>query len=403
MYRGISLFTSKESATMNKLTVYINTLPVHSKSGGIKTFLLELLFSLAEKKNNAIEYHLICSKSNADLFKKLDSSNNFQKIALPVDNINPIKRIFFEQFKLNKYLKNRKNAILLNICNVALIKCAIPQVTIIQAQQSIASLRKMLPKKYITISTFHKIYYDLLVKKSIDISAKTICVSNYMQQFLNSKKEKTVIIHEGVNLLQFQENLKQSSLMPNTPYILSLSTLFPHKNIDKLITAYSLFKKKSGLNYKLVIAGKDPDNKQLKILQQLAKEQEVEDDIVFLGWVSSDEIPALYRNAALFVYISSVEFFGLPVLEAMASNVPVIAADKMSIPEVVNGAGILVDPDNIQSIADRMHELLTSESLRKDLIEKGRNNIKLFRWDITASKFENLFLNITNEKLSLAD
>jgi glycosyltransferase involved in cell wall biosynthesis len=385
---------------MEQLVIYVNTLPVYSKSGGIKTFLLELLLSFAERKSDNIRYHLLCTEKNVELFERFNAYPNFEKTVLKVDNINPVKRIFFEQFQLNKIFKKDKKAILLNICNVALMKCAIPQVTIIQAQQSIAALRKIIPKKYMTISTFHKVYYDLLVNRSIDISAKTICISNYMQQFLEAKKDKTVIIHEGVNLLQYQTNSKENSLLPKIPYIFSLSTLFPHKNMDKLIMAYSLLKKEKNIKYKLVIAGKDPDNKQLKYLQQVAKEQDVENDVIFLGWVATEDIPSLYRNASLFVYISSMEFFGLPVLEAMASNVPVVAANKMSIPEVVNDAGILVEPDDIRQVAEKIYEVLTSETLQSSLIKKGQHNIQVFNWDVTAGKFEKVFLEIA-EKFSL--
>jgi glycosyltransferase involved in cell wall biosynthesis len=342
----------------------------------------------------------LCTEKNVELFDRFDDYPNFEKTVLKVDNINPVKRIFFEQFQLNKLFKKEEKAILLNICNVALLKCAIPQVTIIQAQQSIAALRKIIPKKYMTISTFHKVYYDLLVNRSIDISAKTICISNYMQQFLEAKKDKTVIIHEGVNLLQYQTNSRENSLLPKVPYIFSLSTLFPHKNMDKLIMAYSLLKKEKNVPHKLVIAGKDPDNKQLKYLQQVAKEQSVENDVIFLGWVATEDIPSLYRNASLFVYISSMEFFGLPVLEAMASNVPVVAANKMSIPVVVNDAGILVEPDDIPQVAEKIYEVLTSETLQNSLINKGKRNIQVFNWDVTAGKFEKVFLEIA-EKFSL--
>ncbi|MGI8951198.1 MAG: glycosyltransferase family 4 protein [Chitinophagaceae bacterium] len=381
---------------ITKTKIYINTLPVHSKSGGIKTFLLELLYSFAEQKNNAFEYYLICSAINSDLFKKLDEYDNFKKIIIKVDNINPIKRIYYEQFYLNKIFKNEKHAILLNICNVALMKCNIPQVTIVQAQLSIASLRKMLPKKYITISTLHKIYYDLLLKKSIDISAKTVAVSNYMQQFLAEHNDKISVIHEGVNLSQFQNNhnTNHDPLAISEPYILSVSTLFPHKNMDMLIRAYSIFKKKSGLNYKLVIAGKDPDGNQLNKLKKIAKEEQLEDDIIFLGWVAVESIPALYKKASLFMYLSSVEFFGLPVLEAMAANVPVIAANKMSIPEVVNDAGILAEPENVEDIASKMQQVLSSKSLRNELIEKGKANVNSFAWEKTARNFEDLFSQI---------
>jgi len=386
---------------MNVVTIYINTLPVSLKSGGIKTFLLQLLLSFAERKNPLFRYCLICTKHNSELFKDFKKHENFSELIVEVNNLNPVKRIYFEQFKLSKVLNQQRNAILLNICNIAVIKCTLAQVTIIQAQLSISALRKLLPKKYISIGLLHKMYYDLLLEKSIKISARTVAVSDYMVQFIPSHKEKIVVIHEGVNFLQFNNN-KNDPPVPYTNYILSLSSLFPHKNMNKLIEAYSLFKKQSGLNHKLIIAGKDPDNNQLKILRSTAKEQKVEDDVIFLGWVASDKIPALYGNAALFVYLSSVEFFGLPVLEAMASNVPVIAANKMSLPEVVNDAGILVEPDNIQEVAQRMQELLTSENMRKNLIEKGKNNIKQFRWDITARKFENLFSDIADKNFLLA-
>jgi glycosyltransferase involved in cell wall biosynthesis len=385
---------------MKVVTIYINTLPISLKSGGIKTFLLQLLLSFAERKNPLFQYCLICTKHNSELFKDFKRHENFNELIVQVDNLSPVKRIYFEQFKLSKVLNQQRKAILLNICNIAVIKCILPQVTIIQAQLSISTLRKLLPKKYISIGLLHKIYYDLLLEKSIKISAKTVAVSDYMVQFIRTDKEKITVIHEGVNFLQFNHK-KNDQPVPYTNYILSLSSLFPHKNMNRLIEAYSLFKKQSGLSHKLIIAGKDPDNKQLKILQAIAIEQKVEDDVIFLGWVTSDKIPALYGNAALFVYLSSVEFFGLPVLEAMASNVPVIAANKMSLPEVVNDAGVLVDPDNIQDVARKMQELLTSENMRKNLIEKGKNNIKQFRWDIAARKFENLFSDIADKNFLL--
>src|SRR6476620_9474000 len=143
---------------MEHLVIYVNTLPVYNKSGGIKTFLLELLLSFAERKNENIRYHLLCTEKNFELFEAFDHYPNFKKTILKVDNINPVKRIFFEQFRLNKIFKKNEKAILLNSYNVAVMKCAIPQVTIIQTKQSIAALRKIIPKKYLTISTFHKVY-----------------------------------------------------------------------------------------------------------------------------------------------------------------------------------------------------------------------------------------------------
>lgn len=378
-------------------TVFINTLPVNHKSGGIKTFLLELLYAFAASKND-IHYYLICSPSNVSIFNKLNGVTNFTIKVVKVDNDNPIKRIYFEQFNLRKHIHHLPQSMLLNICNIAVLKCPIPQVTIVQAQMSIKALRKTLPKNFVTISLFHKIYYDLLLNPSLHKSDATVCISAFMKPYLEISDNKKVVIHEGVNLKDFQNKESSSHLIPKEPYILSLSTLFPHKNIDKLIQAFALLKKESNLPHKLLIAGKDPNGKQLDYLKGIAQKEGVQNDVIFAGWVKLEEVPALYRGASLFMYISSMEFFGLPVLESMACDVPVIAGNKMSIPEVVNDAGILLEPTDIGAIASNMHKVLTDKTLRTLLIEKGRKNIENFTWDATATSFQKLFLQILKKE-----
>lgn len=375
------------------LTVYINTLPVNHKSGGIKTFLLELLYAFATT-NSGISYCLICSSSNAVIFERLNHAANFITAIVDIDNNNPVKRIYFEQFKLNRFLDKNKHALLLNICNIAVMNCPLPQVTIVQAQMSIKALRKTLPPHFITISRFHKLYYDLMLQPSLNRSAVTVCISAFMKPFLQAPDHKKVVIHEGVNLSDFQTRESCSNWIPDQPYILSLSTLFPHKNIDKLIRAFAILKRNTNLPHKLLIAGKDPNGKQLDFLKAIAESEKIETEVIFAGWVKLEEVPVLYRRASLFMYISSVEFFGLPVLEAMACDVPVIAGNKMSIPEVVNDAGILTEPTDIETIASQMQQVLTDETLRSKLIENGKRNIGAFKWETTALKFEQVFRQV---------
>ncbi|HEX5151085.1 MAG TPA: glycosyltransferase family 1 protein [Parafilimonas sp.] len=381
---------------MTKLTVFVNTLPVNPRSGGMKTFLLELLLALAEINNQKINYCLICTPLNKGLFDFLKDKENFNVVVVDNNNIKPVNRIFYEQFRLYKMLNKQENALLLNICNVGIMKCKLPQVNILQVQLGIAELRKQLPSKYISISALHKIYYDLLLKPSIKQSAKTIAICNFMLEFLQPFKDKVEVIHEGVNLQKFSANGAPASQSVQ-PYILCVSTLFPHKNMDRLIEAFALFRKKYNLNYKLIIAGKDPDNRQLDILRKVAKNNQVENEVELLGWVSLDTITKLYAEASLFVFISSMEFFGLPVLEAMAAEVPVIAANKMSLTEIVNDAGILIDdPDNINEVSEKIKDVLTSPDLQKELIKKGKENIKQFQWSLTAKNFERVFNEVSS-------
>jgi len=377
------------------MTIFINTLPVTEKSSGIRVFLLELLNAFAESNKSNINYCLITCGNNKKLFDNFSSNKQFSFMEVDVDNSSPLKRIYFEQFRLNKILNKSKNAILLNICNIAMLNCSMPQIIIIQKQTGIRSLRKTLPAKYRYISIMHIIYYDLLLEKSIKLSTKTIAISDYMVQFLEKYADKIEVIHEGVNFETFNndEVLKASPLY-DFPYIFSLSTLFPHKNMDKLIEAFALFKKAGNPNHKLVIAGKDPDGKQISILKKIATELQVQEDVIFTGWLPNEKIPVLYKFASLFVFLSGMEFFGLPVLEAMASRVPVISSNKMSLPEVVNNAGILVEPDNVLEISELMNELCNDQKLRAELIEKGLNNAHEFKWLTTAQKFEKVFESV---------
>jgi len=373
--------------------IFVNTLPTTNTSGGMLTFLLELLHAFGKINNPKLNYCLICSEKNESLFRSFENYNNFSRIVVKVDNRNAIKRILYEQFMLPKILNAEKNAALLNICNVANFRCKIPQMTIIQVQLGIAKLRRSLPKKFVFISPLHKIYYDLFLERSLKRSTRTIAISNFMVKFLEEYKDKITVIHEGVNLDNFKTTAGSVDL--NAPsYILSLSTLFPHKNMDRVIEAFNLFIKRTKANFNLMIVGKDPDGKQIPQLKELAKSLGIENRVIFKGRVPAEDIPALYANASLFLYLSSMEFFGLPVLEAMASDTPVIAANKMSIPEVVNDAGILVDPDDIESVSEYMEDILKNAERRNKQIELGRENIRNFTWQATAEKFEDLFLNL---------
>ena len=97
---------------MQPLKIYINTLPITYKSGGIKTFLLKLLDSFAAQENKNFEYHLICSLHNKPIFLHYSKHCNFKLIVYDIKNAVAFKRIFFEQFRLNRFLKNQKNKIL---------------------------------------------------------------------------------------------------------------------------------------------------------------------------------------------------------------------------------------------------------------------------------------------------
>jgi len=165
-------------------------------------------------------------------------------------------------------------------------------------------------------------------------------------------------------------------------YILSVGRLNPRKNLVSLAGAFSRFKSRHRYPHKLVIAGKT-DYRSDEIIRSIRKSK-VREDIVFTGFVGEDDLPVLFGGADVFVYPSLFEGVGLPVLEAMSCGTPVVASDSSSLREMVGDAGLLVDPLDVEGIADAILSVVEDEGLREDLIGRGTSRAKDFTWEKTA-------------------
>ena len=123
----------------------------------------------------------------------------------------------------------------------------------------------------------------------------------------------------------------------------------------------------------------------------------LEREVIFAGYVDEDELPAWYNAADLFVYPSLYEGFGLPPLEAMACGCPVITSNTSSLPEVVGDAGIMVDPHDVDALADAMERVLTDESLREDMRRRGLERAKRFSWQRSAREMWDIYEEVYHE------
>jgi glycosyltransferase involved in cell wall biosynthesis len=167
-------------------------------------------------------------------------------------------------------------------------------------------------------------------------------------------------------------------------YILSLGSIQPRKNLIRLIEAYSYLRQvRPDLKLpQLVLAGKrgwlDRD------IFRAAEQSELSKDILFVGYVPESDLSALYSGAICFVYPSYFEGFGLPAVEAMQCGAPVIAGNRTSLPEVLDGAGLLVDPFNEKEIALALARVIEKPDYRDELRVKGLERAKTFNWKTTA-------------------
>ena len=179
-------------------------------------------------------------------------------------------------------------------------------------------------------------------------------------------------------------------------YILSVGTIEPRKNLKILIEAIGILKGQGKLAHQLVVAGAKGWGKS-QIAESILKWKLTESDVKFLGFIPEKDLPLLYSGAAVFVFPSVYEGFGLPLVEAMACGTPVVASNASSIPEVVGEAGILVDAHRPAEFAEAISQLRTNPVLRAAITEKGFQRVKQFSWAAAAKDVLSIFCEPTTQ------
>lgn len=195
--------------------------------------------------------------------------------------------------------------------------------------------------------------------------------------------EKLTVVYNGVHegYMPIDEPTRiaiQNQFSKGQPYFLHVGSLHPRKNIARLITAFGDFKK-NGAPHQLVLAG--ATFSWTAEMEAALNNCDYKGDIIKTGRLLQTDIINLMGGAEALTYVSYFEGFGMPVLEAMRTGTPVIAANCTSIPEVAGQAAILVDPFSTEEIARAMEQIQHDPALRKKLIEKGVEQVKKFSWD----------------------
>ncbi|HAM89011.1 MAG: Glycosyl transferase group 1 [Candidatus Falkowbacteria bacterium GW2011_GWC2_38_22] len=163
------------------------------------------------------------------------------------------------------------------------------------------------------------------------------------------------------------------------PYIFYSGKIEKKKNIPALIEAFAIMRDRNpDIKHKLVLAGDAFYG--YDEAHYIISEYNLDDEVLLPGWINENDMPYIYSGANAFVFPSNYEAFGTSLLEAMACGLPICASDISSIPEVLQGAGLLFDPCDIYSIAEAMKEILTDEHLREELIKSGYERVKDFSW-----------------------
>ena len=223
------------------------------------------------------------------------------------------------------------------------------------------------------------------IKKAARIIAVSMATAKDLIKFMSVDSNKIRIVPEAAVPGDFQ-----SSLAGRGDFILFVGTIEPRKNIVRILQAFHQLKQESDFDdLKLILAGKQ--GWKYEQIFKTYHELELEDSVSFLGYVDEDTKQKLYCQAKLLIFPSLYEGFGLPILEAQRAGLPVITSNLSAMPEVAGSGALLVAPESINQISQAIKRVLTDELLRKDLIEKGYENVKKFSWKKTAEETEKVF------------
>lgn len=180
--------------------------------------------------------------------------------------------------------------------------------------------------------------------------------------------------------------------LPEAPYILSLCTLEPRKNIEAVVRAFGCLAEKGRIGEtRLVLVG-TMGWKYGAVVESLEKLGPLRDRVIVTGFAADADLAALYSGALLFAYPSRYEGFGLPVLEAMRCGVPVVTSDNSSLPEVVGDAGLMIPAEDGEALEAAMRRLHEDEGLRRELAEKGFAHAATFSWERTVAETAKVYL-----------
>ncbi len=236
----------------------------------------------------------------------------------------------------------------------------------------------------------HRYFLPRILKKVDMVITVSESTKRDLIKYMSVPETKIKTIYQGVDTEMYKvlptshiESIRRKYQL-DFPYILYVGNIEPKKNIPTLLKAFSAISQGSKNDYRLVIVGKklwkyQPTLDTVRVLN-------LQDRVIFLGYVPENDLPGIYNAASLFVFPSLYEGFGRPLLEAMMCGVPVIASNTSSIPEVVGDAGITVDPYDISALAMAINQVLTDDELRTTLIKKGLERAKLFSWQKCAEE-----------------
>jgi glycosyltransferase involved in cell wall biosynthesis len=351
---------------------------------GIGTYVRNLLNELARQDDDA-EYSLLCAPADVEAVRALGP--RFQPCVIRAGNYSVA-----EQWSVPWALARSR----LDLFHAP--HYVVPPLTTTRFVVTIHDCIHLRFPQYLP-SRAALYYAKTMMSTAARRSRRVLTVSQASKEdilhYLKIPAEKVEVIYNAIDTRLTGEPTPEDvarvreRFLLTAPFVLYTGNIKPHKNVDRLIEAFSLLRKQSSADVKLLIIGDDVSK--YPNLRRLVHRFQLHQHVRFLGFVPDATLAVLYRLASVFVFPSLYEGFGLPPLEAMAAGAPVITSNVSSLPEVVGDAALLIDPMNPADIAGAMARVLNEPALRDDLVRRGRERVKAFSWERSVARVRQVY------------
>lgn len=362
------------------MEIVVNTrLLIKNKLEGIGWFTYETLKRITQSHP---EHHFTFI-FDRDFDQEFIFSDNITPLVLSPQARHPLLFYIWFEFSITKILKDLKPDLFLSPDGYLSLSTDVKSLAVIH-DLNFEHYPKDLP-------FLVRKYYQHFFPKFAHKAARIATVSEYSKQDISTtygiSSDKIDVVYNGAGdfFAPVSNPEKQDTKQKYThssDFFLFIGSLHPRKNITRLFLAFDEFKKSTPSDVKLLIVGEK--YWWTSEIEHAYKNMQFKEEVLFTGGLPHKELQNIIASALSLVYVSYFEGFGIPILEAMQCDVPVITSNITSMPEVARDAALLVDPFSVDSIKEAMLKIAKDASLRNTLIEKGRERRKAFSWDKTA-------------------
>ncbi|MGE9314712.1 glycosyltransferase family 4 protein [Niabella sp. CJ426] len=362
------------------MTIAFNCWVLRNKNvDGIGNVVIETL-QLMIKHHPETHFMLLCDKNFNRTYFNFPNATIY-RIFPPYRH--PVLYFFYLEFILPAFLKRYQPDLFIGMDGMISLRSKTKQIAVIH-DLNFEHFPENLPFR-------NRVYYKYFFKRFAKKADCIVTVSNYTKQDViksyHIPAEKIEVMPLGAKPI-FQPitltdaRSTREHYTNGSPYFFFVGSMHARKNIQRLMQAFERFKSGMPNNFKLVLAGNILwEEKEIKSVYDSL---EYKDDIIFPGRITDQELKYLLGAAHGLVFVPLFEGFGLPIVEAFQAGVPVICSNTSSMPEVAADAALLVDPFDVNDIAQAMTDIYQDGDLSIKLIRKGKERKQLFNWEISS-------------------